>query len=101
MDIQAIDISKQSSIADYIIIASGTSTTQVKGMANKLKDRLLGRGYKNIRIEGGVQGDWVIVDAGDIVVHLFRPEVREFYNIEEMWTVGFDQNSPQDGTHTS
>ena len=89
LDIQTIDIRGQSSIADYIIVASGTSTTQVKGMANKLKDRLNARGYKNIRMEGAAQGDWVIVDAGDAVIHLFRPEVREFYNIEKMWTAGF------------
>ena len=88
-DIQTIDIKGQSSIADYIIIASGTSTTQVKGIANKLKDRLNARGYKNIRIEGAAQGDWVVVDAGDAVIHLFRPEVREFYNIEKMWSGGF------------
>ena len=103
LDIQTIDIKGQSSIADYIIIASGTSTTQVKGIANKLKDRLNARGYKNIRIEGAAQGDWVVVDAGDAVIHLFRPEVREFYNIEKMWSEGFTHasapSSPTDGLH--
>lgn len=77
-----------SALADYIVVASGTSSTHVKGMANRLKDRLNVRGFKEIYLEGTDQGDWVIVDAGDIVVHLFRPEVREFYAIEKMWAVG-------------
>ncbi len=74
-------------MADYIIVASGTSSTQTKRMAEKLKDRLCVRGYKNIRIEGAAQGDWVVLDVGDIVVHLFKPEVREFYGIEKMWSM--------------
>ena len=102
MDIEVIDIKGQSAIADYIIVASGTSTTQVKGLADRLKDRLNGRGYKHIRIEGAAQGDWVIVDAGDIVVHLFRPEVREFYNIEKMWSMGFTASPTEpDGLHSA
>ncbi len=56
-------------------------------MAEKLKDRLNARGLKNIRIEGAQQGDWVVMDAGDVIVHLFKPEVREFYNIEKMWSM--------------
>lgn len=92
IDIEVIDIAtqanlKDSALADYIIVASGTSSTQTIRMAEKLKDRLSVRGYKNIRIEGASQGDWVVLDAGDIVVHLFKPEVREFYNIEKMWSV--------------
>lgn len=77
----------ESALADYIIVASGTSSTQTVRMAEKLKDRLSVRGIKNIRIEGAAQGDWVVLDIGDIVVHLFRPEVREFYNIEKMWSM--------------
>lgn len=89
-DIDVININSQtalhdSAIADYIVVASGTSSTQVVRMAEKLKDRLNARGVKDIRIEGASQGDWVVLDIGDIVVHLFRPEVREFYNIEKMW----------------
>ncbi len=96
-DVQTISLSQQvkdedsaihdSSLADYIIIASGTSTMQIKSIATKLKDRLNARGIKDIRIEGLMQSDWVVVDIGDIVVHLFRPEVREFYNIEKMWNM--------------
>lgn len=93
LDIEVITLADNgtSALADYIIVASGTSSTQTKRMAEKLKDRLNGRGIKDIRIEGTNQGDWVVVDLGDIVVHLFRPEVREFYNIEKMWSM--DTNS--------
>ena len=89
LDIETIELSDNSSsaLADYIIVASGTSSTQTKRIADKLKDRLNVRGVKDIRIEGANQGDWVVVDCGDIVVHLFRPEVREFYNIEKMWSM--------------
>lgn len=96
-DIQTISLSEQvkdddcaihdSSLADYIIVASGTSTTQIKSIATKLQDRLSARGIKDVRIEGLSQSDWVVLDMGDIVVHLFRPEVREFYNIEKMWNM--------------
>jgi len=89
-NIETISLSEQehdASLADYIIIASGTSSTQIKAIANKLKDRLNARGIKDIRIEGLSQADWVVVDMGDVVVHLFRPEVREFYNIEKMWNM--------------
>jgi len=86
-DIEVIELAGKSALADYIVVASGTSTTQVVRMAEKLKDRLNVRGVKNITIEGAPQGDWVVMDAGDVVVHLFRPEVREFYNIEKMWNM--------------
>lgn len=84
-DIQIIDIRGQTAIADYMVVASGTSSRQVGALAEKLQERLKALGVKDIRIEGKDQCNWVIVDAGDIIVHLFRPEVREFYNIEKMW----------------
>jgi ribosome-associated protein len=87
LDIQIIDLIGQSALADYIIVASGTSTRQVVRMAEKLSERLGTRGIKNIRMEGIAQGNWVVVDTGDIIIHLFRPEVREFYDIEKMWSV--------------
>lgn len=86
-DIEAIDLRGQSSLADYMIVASGTSSRQVSAMAQKLTDRLKEAGCRGIRMEGEDQGNWVIVDAGDVIVHLFRPEVREFYNIEKMWRI--------------
>jgi ribosome-associated protein len=84
-DIQTIDLRGQTAIADYMIVASGRSTRQVSALADKLGDRLSGLGVRGIRIEGAAQGDWVVVDAGDVIVHLFRPEVRAFYDIEKMW----------------
>lgn len=85
IDIVAIELGEQSGLADYMIVASGTSSRHVAALADKLKDRLEARGVKGIRLEGMAQADWVAMDAGDIIVHIFRPEVREFYNIEKMW----------------
>ena len=85
LNITDIDLDDQVGLADAIIVASGTSSRQIIAMAQKLRDRLSARGLKGIKVEGLDQGNWVIVDTGDIVVHLFRPEVREFYNIEKMW----------------
>jgi len=84
-DIKIIDLQSQSAIADYMIVATGTSSRHVSALASKLKDRLEARGTKGIKIEGLAQSDWVVFDAGDVIVHLFREEVREFYNIEKMW----------------
>ncbi len=86
-DIQVIDLSGHSALADYIIVASGTSSRHITAMAEKLCERLATRGTKDVRTEGMAQANWVVVDAGDVIVHLFRPEVREFYNIEKMWSV--------------
>jgi ribosome-associated protein len=77
-----------------MIVASGTSTRQVVAISEKLKERLETRGVKNIRVEGINQGDWVVLDAGDIIVHIFRPEVREFYNIEKMWRPFIFETAP-------
>lgn len=87
VDIQTIDLSGQSALADYIIVVSGTSSRHITSMAEKLRERLEARDRQHIRIEGLGQANWVVLDAGDIIVHLFRPEVREFYNIEKMWSV--------------
>ena len=89
IDITTIDLDDQTGLADYMIIASGTSSRHVAAMAEKLKDKLSMLQIKNVKIEGLSQADWVVIDAGDIIVHLFRPEVREFYNMERMW--GLDQ----------
>ncbi|MFA5592045.1 MAG: ribosome silencing factor [Micavibrio sp.] len=86
-DIQIIDLRGHSALADYLVVASGTSTRHVASIAQKLCDRLSARGVKEVRTEGMTQANWVVVDTGDIIVHLFRPEVREFYNIEKMWSV--------------
>lgn len=84
--IVTIDLNDKSSIADYLIIASGTSSRQVGAMADALYRELKNQGIKP-HMEGMPQCDWVLIDAGDIIVHLFRPEVRAFYNLEKMWGV--------------
>jgi ribosome-associated protein len=87
-DVVTIDLEGKSSIADHMVIASGRSSRQVAAMAQKLAERLKHAGHGNSRIEGLPAADWVLVDAGGVVVHLFRPEVRSFYNLERMWAFG-------------
>ncbi len=82
-----IDLAGKSSLTDYMVIASGTSQRHVGAMAGNLRDKIKQNGVKGISIEGDGQCDWVLIDAGDVIVHLFRPEVREFYNLEKMWGV--------------
>jgi ribosome-associated protein len=72
-------------MADYMIVASGRSSRQVGALAEQLVEKLKSSGHRTPGIEGRGQGDWVLVDAGDIVVHLFRPEIRSLYNLEKMW----------------
>lgn len=84
-DIISIDLAGRSPIADFMIIANGASTRQVSAMAQHVRDKLSASGVKQIRVEGMPQCDWVIIDAGDVVVNLFRPEVRDFYQLEKMW----------------
>jgi ribosome-associated protein len=91
LDIVSIPLAGKSSIADHMVIASGRSTRQVASMANKLADRLKQEHGKLVRIEGLPTADWVLIDADDIIVHLFRPEVRSFYNLERMWAFGDDK----------
>ncbi|MBX7536532.1 ribosome silencing factor [Qipengyuania sp. GH1] len=87
-DVVTIDLGGKSSIADYMVIASGRSTRQVASIAQKLAEKLKQNGYGPVKLEGLPAADWVLLDAGDIVVHLFRPEVRSFYNLERMWAFG-------------
>ncbi|NQW11583.1 MAG: ribosome silencing factor [Alphaproteobacteria bacterium] len=84
-DIVAIDLAGKSTIGDYMVIATGRSQRQVSAMADHLIRKMKDRGVKGIALEGARTGDWVLVDAGDVIVHLFRPEVREFYGLEKMW----------------
>lgn len=87
-EILAIDIRGKSSFADMLVIASGRSARHVSALADHVLRKLKDAGVKEVRVEGLPQADWVLVDAGDVVVHLFRPEVRAFYNIEKIWTGG-------------
>ncbi len=82
-----IDLEGRSSLCDAIVVASGRSQRHVASTAEHLARRLKEAGYGGIRMEGLPQGDWVLVDAGDVVVHLFRPEVRAYYELEKMWSV--------------
>lgn len=84
-NILAIPLSENSGLADYMIIASGTSSRHVGALARKLKEYLHLKNVKEVAAEGMGECDWVVIDAGDVIVHLFRPEVRDFYNIEKMW----------------
>lgn len=86
-DIIAIPLAGKSDFADYMIIASGRSQRHVSALADKIADRLSEEGFGHVNIEGKDSSDWVLVDAGDIIVHLFRPEVRQLYNLEKMWGV--------------
>jgi ribosome-associated protein len=88
MDVVSIPLEGKSSIADYMVIGSGRSTRQVAAIAQKLAERIKKAGFGPVRIEGLPAADWVLVDAGDVVIHLFRPEVRSFYNLERMWAFG-------------
>lgn len=83
----SVPLAGKSSIADYMVIASGRSTRHVAAIANKLAERLKKDMRIFARIEGLPAADWVLIDAGDVIVHLFRPEVRSFYNLERMWGV--------------
>jgi len=85
-DVVSIPLAGKSSIADHMVIASGRSTRQVAAIAQKLSERIKQSGFGPVRLEGLPAADWVVIDAGDVVVHLFRPEVRSFYNLERMWS---------------
>ncbi|QDH36044.1 ribosome silencing factor [Porphyrobacter sp. YT40] len=85
-EIVSIPLEGKSSIADHMVIASGRSTRQVAAMAQKLAEKIKQAGFGHARVEGLPAADWVLIDAGDVVVHLFRPEVRSFYNLERMWS---------------
>lgn len=84
-EITTIDIRDKSALADYMVIASGRSNRHVGAVADQLLRELKSLGHKSIKVEGLQSADWVLVDIGDIIVHLFRPEVREFYSLEKMW----------------
>lgn len=99
-DVVVIELSGKSDVADYLVIASGTSGRQVVAIAEHLRERLKHAGLTSVNAEGMSQGDWVLVDAGDVIVHLFRPEVRAFYNIEKMWGVEMPVQLPADSHYT-
>jgi len=94
-EVVSIPLEGKSSVADHMVIASGRSTRQVAAMAQKLAEKVKQAGFGPARVEGLPAADWVLIDAGDVVVHLFRPEVRSFYNLERMWS--FEGGEPKQG----
>ena len=93
IDIKKIDLKDRSSIADFMVIASGNSSRQVSSMANNLIKKFKIKGVSTRKPEGITNSDWVLIDAYDIIIHLFRPEVREFYALEKMWEIPKSSNS--------
>lgn len=87
-DIVQIDLRGRSDVADYMVICSGRSSRQVAAISEKLVDRLKQDFRLHTKVEGKETGDWVLIDTGDVIVHVFRPEVREFYQLEKMWLPG-------------
>jgi ribosome-associated protein len=83
-----IDLSGKSSIGDYMVVTTGRSQRHVASIADRVVKDLHDAGVRSIRVEGMRQADWVLIDAGDVIVHVFRPEIRAFYNLEKMWSAG-------------
>jgi ribosome-associated protein len=94
-EIVTIDLAGKSSIGDFMVVASGRSDRHVGAIAEQIRQKLKDAGNPNVRVEGTETCDWVLIDSGDIIVHVFRPEVREFYNLEKMWSV----DRPADASH--
>ena len=92
-DVVSIPLAGKSAIADHMVIASGRSTRQVASMAQKLGERIKQELGRQVRVEGLPVADWVLIDADDVIVHIFRPEVRSFYNLERMWAFEGDSGA--------
>ena len=95
LDINSLSLKGKSDIADYLIIATGTSSRHVSSLAEKTVDDLKKNNIKNINTEGLDKGDWVLIDGGDVIIHLFREEVRDFYDIEKLCSSSIKLNSPK------
>ena len=91
-DVTVLDLIGKTSIADHMIIASGRSARHVTAIADHIIDRLKEVGVDNVSVEGRQQADWILLDVGDVIIHLFRPEIRAFYNLEKMWAVPLPEN---------
>ena len=85
-DVAVIHLGDKTEIADFLVVASGTSRRQIGAMTDHLRERLKKGGLERVPVEGLPQCDWVLIDAGDVIVHLFRPEIRAFYNLEKLWS---------------
>ncbi len=100
-EIVVIDLAGKTDIAEFMVIATGNSKRQVGAMADHLQRKMKAAGLKSVALEGLVNCDWVLIDAGDVIVHLFRPEVRDFYNLEKMWTKPAAADDEDDGDDAS
>ena len=87
-DTVTIDLTGKTSIGDYMVVTSGRSNRHVSAVADRVLKELAEAGLPDVRVEGMRHCDWVLIDAGDVIVHVFRPEVRAFYNLEKMWAPG-------------
>ncbi len=94
-DVVKIDLQGKSSLGDFMVVATGRSDRHVGAIADQVQLKLKEHGAQKLRVEGQPQCDWVIVDTGDVIVHIFRPEVRQFYNLEKMWSA----ERPPETTH--
>lgn len=99
-NVQTIDIQGRSSLADYIVIASGNSGRHLKSMAEHLVIQLKQHDMPPLGVEGESEGEWVLVDAADVIVHLMLPRVREFYNLEKLWDVPRQRDGSQPGSES-
>lgn len=90
-DIVAIDLAGRASFADRMVVATGLADRQIAAMATHLNEKLVEAGFKKSRMEGASGTDWVLIDAGDIIVHLFKPEARTLYALEKMWSAELDE----------
>jgi ribosome-associated protein len=97
-DLVTIDLKGKSSIADFMVIATGRSARQLGAMAEHLREKLGKAGVSPVGLEGARQGDWILIDGGDVVVHLFRPEIRSLYNLEKMWGLAIERTEAVAGT---
>jgi ribosome-associated protein len=91
----AIDLAGRAAFADRMVIATGLADRQIAAMATHLEEKLRGAGLRRIQIEGAGGSDWVLIDAGDIVIHLFKPDAREMYGLERMWGAELDEEPAQ------
>ena len=96
-EVVEIDLRGRSDVADYMVICSGRSSRQVASISEKLADRLRAEFKIAAKMEGRETGDWVLIDGGDVIVHVFRPEVREFYQLEKMWMPSGAHRTPSAG----
>lgn len=95
VDAVVLDVRKTSSVTDYMLVASGTSDRHVRSVVDGVLEKARERGVKPLGVEGETHGQWALVDLGDVIVHVMRPEVREFYQLEKLWGFGSEPESGQ------